>query len=145
MKNQIKFKNALPPINDFWHLFITTGWNEKYCFSIYELEESLKNSWYMLSLYEDDKLIGFGRIISDGIYHALIADLIILPEYQGKGLGSELLARLVKRCKKNTIRDIQLFSAINKFAFYEKHGFIRRSPNAPGMELIQAYQRKDLE
>ena len=74
-------------------------------------------------------------MIADGIHHALIVDLIIHPDFQRKGLGSNLLDMLVKKCKEHNIRDIQLFSAKDKFVFYENHGFIKRPENAPGMEL----------
>jgi len=88
-----------------------------------------------MSIYDSDKLIGFGRVIADGVHHALIVDLIIHPDYQSKGFGSRLLDKLVSKCKKNKIRDIQLFSAKDKYAFYEKFGFEKRPDNAPGMQL----------
>lgn len=134
--DKIIFKDTIPNTKDYWDLFQTTGWNKKYKFSIKEIESAIKNSWYMCSIYDSDKLIGFGRVIADGIYHALIVDLIIHPNYQGKGLGSKLLDRLVNKCKKNKIRDIQLFAAKNKFTFYEKFGFRKRSDNAPGMQFF---------
>ena len=43
--------------------------------------------------------------------------------------------RLVTKCKKHKIRDIQLFSAKNKAGFYEKLGFKSRAEHSPGMEL----------
>ena len=129
------FKEELPAIEDYWDLFQTTGWNEKYEFSIDELSKAIKNSWYSISLYDSGKLIGFGRVIADGVNHALIVDLIIHPKHQRRGLGSKLLDKLVMRCKENNIRDIQLFAARNKYGFYEKFGFEKRPENAPGMQL----------
>jgi GNAT superfamily N-acetyltransferase len=138
MKNHIDkdivFSETLPGRQEFWELFQTTDWNDNYHFDEYELEEALKNSWYVVSVYHFDKLIGFGRIIADGIYHALIVDLIIHPDYQKRGLGKELLAKLVTRCTENNIRDIQLFSAKGKSAFYENSGFTKRPLDAPGMQ-----------
>jgi N-acetylglutamate synthase-like GNAT family acetyltransferase len=61
--------------------------------------------------------------------------LIIHPDYQGRGLGSRVLERLVQNCKEHNIRDIQLFSAKDKSEFYEKFGFEKRPTNAPGMQL----------
>ncbi len=132
----IVFKDTLPDSQDYWNLFQTTGWNKEYNFSIVDLERAIKNSWYTCSLYDLNELVGFGRVIADGVHHALIVDLIIHPKYQGEGLGSKLLNRLVSKCKHNKIRDIQLFAAKDKFSFYEKHGFEKRPDNAPGMELI---------
>ncbi len=135
-KHTIIFKNTLPNSKDYWNLFQTTGWNKEYNFSLEDLEMAIKNSWYICSLYDLDELVGFGRVIADGVHHALIVDLIIHPEYQGKGLGSKLLNRLVSKCKDNNIRDIQLFAAKDKFSFYENFGFNKRPHNAPGMELV---------
>jgi len=135
IQKTIIFQEALPDIKEYWDLFQTTGWNQEYNFSIQDLANAIQNSWYSMSIYDSDKLIGFGRVIADGIHHALIVDLIIHPDYQNKGLGSRLLEKLVSKCKKNKIRDIQLFSAKDKYAFYEKFGFEKRPNNAPGMQL----------
>ena len=126
---------SLPDIKAYWDLFQTTGWNEEYHFTEQDLAEAIENSWYILSLYDAEWLIGFGRIIADGVHHALIVDLIIHPDFQGMGLGSELLDRLVSKCKAYQIRDIQLFSAKDKSAFYEKAGFEKRPADAPGMQI----------
>ena len=125
----IIYKDTVPDSQDYWNLFQTTGWNKEYNFSIDDLEIAIKNSWYICSIYNLDELVGFGRVIADGINHALIVDLIIHPNYQGKGLGSKLLNRLVSKCKDNKIRDIQLFAAKDKFSFYEKFGFKKRPHN----------------
>ena len=76
-------------------------------------------------------------MIADGVHHALIVDMIIHPDYQGQGLGSKLLDRLVTKCIYSKIRDIQLFAAKDKFKFYEKFGFEKRPINAPGMQIKQ--------
>ena len=135
IQGTIIFKETLPDIKEYWNLFQTTGWNQDYNFSVQDLANAIQNSWYSMSIYDSDKLIGFGRVIADGVHHALIVDLIIHPDYQSKGFGSRLLDKLVSKCKKNKIRDIQLFSAGDKYAFYEKFGFEKRPNNAPGMQL----------
>ena len=102
---QIKYKLALhltystelPSADDFFDLFVTTGWNRKYRLNRDDLYLALKNSWYCLSVYHHNKLVGFGRILCDGVVHALILDLIVIPEHQGEGMGGELLKRLVKQ------------------------------------------------
>jgi len=130
----INYYATNPGKEDFFQLFETTGWNKKYQLSEDTLIEALRNSWFKISAYDGQKLIGYGRIISDGIVHALLLDIIIHPDYQGKYIGKEILDRLVDKCKKHKIRDIQLFCAKDKIGFYEKYGFITRPANAPGME-----------
>jgi len=137
MKDSFIFNDQLPDPKKYWELFQTTGWNVEYKFSLKDLARAIQNSWYTVSVYHSSDLIGFGRIIGDGVHHALIVDLIIHPAYQGRGLGSQLLNRLVQKCKSNKIRDVQLFSAKDKFEFYERFGFEKRPQNAPGMQLRQ--------
>ncbi len=132
--NSIQYKEHLPAINEYWDLFNTTGWNIEYKFTAADLKKAIGNSWYALSAFDSGKLIGFGRVIADGVHHALIVDMIVHPQYQGKGIGSLLLEKLVKKCKEENIRDIQLFAAADRYGFYEKHGFEQRPHNAPGMQ-----------
>jgi GNAT superfamily N-acetyltransferase len=131
----LTFSNDMPPKEGFWELFLTTGWNEKYCLSAAELRQALQSSWFLVSVYENGRLVGFGRLVSDGILHAMIYELIVAPPYQNRGIGSQILERLIDRCREHRIRDIQLFCARGKKAFYEKRGFIARHEEAPGMQF----------
>lgn len=130
----IQFKTELPPVEQYFELFNTTGWNEEYGLTKEELYETLLKSYHMVSAYENSRLVGFGRILSDGVLHAMIYEMIVVPDYQGKGIGREILNRLVQKCKEDNIRDIQLFCAKGKRKFYEKHGFTAREEDAPGMQ-----------
>jgi len=131
----MKYSEKLPTSEQFFKLFETTDWNINYELNKEELYIALKNSWYRISVFDKDELVGFGRIICDGIVHALILDVIIHPEKQGKGIGKQIMDKLVAECKKHHIRDIQLFSAKNKAGFYEKLGFKCRKEDSPGMQL----------
>jgi len=131
----IKYTIKKPTPEQFFELFETTGWNSKYELSIDELYTALENSWYIISVFDNDNLIGFGRIICDGIVHALILDVIIHPERQGEGIGKQVMDKLVSKCKTHNIRDIQLFSAKDKEGFYKKLGFEKRTEDSPGMQL----------
>ena len=130
----IKYTTEQPPIDQYFKLFETTGWNDNYKLSEDEILLALSNSQFMVSAYDDKKLVGFGRIVSDGIIHAMIFDMIIDPYYQHNGIGTNILKKLLNYCCERNIRDIQLFCAKGKVAFYEKNGFVRRPENAPGME-----------
>lgn len=136
MIENLVFKNEVPAVNQYFKLFETTGWNADYQLNKEELYQAVSNSWYSLCAYDqNDELIGFGRLISDGVLYAFICDMIITPNYQRQGLGSTLLNKLIKHCKENEIRIVWLFSAGGKTDFYRKHGFVKRPSNAPGMQL----------
>lgn len=129
------FKIERPDIDKYYDLFESTGWNEEYKLKKSDLAYSLANSYYSVCAYEGDILIGFGRIVSDGILHAMIYEMIIEPNYQRMGVGTKILNMLVEKCRKDNIRDIQLFCAYGKKPFYIKYGFTERDNEAPGMEL----------
>ena len=101
------------------------------------MARALGNSWYILSAYDEGKLVGFGRVMCDGSLHAMIFDLIVHPSHQRRGIGSEIFSRILSVCRDAGIPDVQLFAATGMTSFYEKHGFRLRPSDAPGMELTQ--------
>ena len=130
----LRYESELPTAEQYWALFQTTGWNADDHVTPQELVKALAHSWYWLAVYDGEHLVGFGRIVTDQVLHAMIYDLIVDPGYQRQGLGSQILDRLVGKCLDANIRDIQLFCARGKQAFYEKHGFVIRPTDAPGMQ-----------
>ncbi len=131
----IVLSDRLPDKDAYFALFVTTGWNEEYQASPDDLETVNRNSWLTLSAYDGTRLVGFGRVVTDFVLHAMIFDMIVLPEYQRRGIGTMILKALVSKCNERGIRDIQLFCARGKRAFYEKNGFEARPDDAPGMQL----------
>jgi len=131
---EIEYRTQLPNISQFFALFDTTGWNREYQASADELACMLANSQFVVSAYDGNHLVGFGRIVTDGILHAMIYDMIVHPGYRGLGIGTRILQLLVQWCRNSHIRDIQLFCASGKRPFYEKAGFVARLEDAPGMQ-----------
>ena len=58
-------------------------------------KKAFQNSHTVVFVYHSDKLIGFGRVISDGVYQAAIYDVAVLPEYQGKHVGSTIIKSII--------------------------------------------------
>lgn len=132
----LKFKETTPDTKAYARLFETTGWNDGYQVDEMRLGTAISNSWLTLSVYTDEnELIGFGRVVSDGVLYAFICDMIVAPAYQNRGIGSEILKKLIQQCQKTGIRVLWLFAAADKSGFYQKHGFEGRPRNAPGMQL----------
>ena len=129
------YSEQLPSAPEYAALFETTGWNRVYEASPEALGKALQNSWCSASAYDSGQLIGFGRIVSDGVLYAMIHDLIVHPSYQGRGVGSEILRKLIQNCRNAGIREIQLFSAAGRSEFYERFGFVARASDSPGMRL----------
>ena len=64
------------------------------------------------------ELVGCLRILSDGCYFGTITELLVLPEYQGRGVGS----RLLKLAKEHTPTMLYFGAQPGLEPFYEKNG-----------------------
>jgi len=83
-------------------------------------KKAFENSHTVVFAFDDDNLIGFGRAISDGTYQAAIYDIAVLPEYQGKKVGTIIVNSILKRIPQcNFI----LFASPGKENFYKKLNF----------------------
>lgn len=60
-----------------------------------QLDQALANSYTHFSVRVNNQLVGFVRVISDRAIHAYIADLIVHPDYQKKGIGKALIQEAV--------------------------------------------------
>jgi GNAT superfamily N-acetyltransferase len=138
---KIEFKTTRPNPEPYAALFGTTGWNRKYQASPDELGRALDNSQHLVSAYDGERLVGFGRVLSDGVLHAMIYDMIVHPDYQHQGIGTQILRKLIQWCDQNGVREIQLFCARGKRPFYEVNGFVPRPEDAPGMQYSDHPQR----
>lgn len=75
----------------------------------------------------NNNLIGFTRVLTDGVYKALILDVIVDKEYRGKKIGQLLLNTVTERFKH--IRHLDLNCKGDMISFYEKWGFTADLPN----------------
>jgi GNAT superfamily N-acetyltransferase len=130
----LEYRETLPDAHAYFALFESTGWNQEYQLTPEELRAAASRSWFLLAAYHDGRLVGTGRVVSDGVLHALIVDVIVSPEWQGQGIGSSIMERLVEHCRAGRMRDVQLFCAKGKAPFYRRLGFVDRPTDAPGMD-----------
>ncbi len=75
-------------------LFNSVGW-ERRTADRDRLAQLVHGSLYVVSAWEGDRLVGFARAISDGAFNAYISTVAVLPEYQKRGIGRELIRRLL--------------------------------------------------
>ncbi len=71
-----------------------------------------------ITAYDGDELVGCLRILSDGYFFGTITELLVLPEYQKKGIGS----RLLQLARESTPTRLYFGSQPGIEAFYEKNG-----------------------
>jgi GNAT superfamily N-acetyltransferase len=87
------------------------------------LKISFSNSMFKCFVYDSGKLIAAGRALADGVDCSYICDVAVHPDYQGQGLGKQVVTKLVELSKGH--RKIILYAAIGKEPFYLKLGFKR--------------------
>ena len=89
--------------------------------------------------FEGEQLAGFGRVVGDGHLYFYIQDLIVAPTYRGRGVGKQIMERLIEEIKNRATSGamIGLMSAHGKEAFYEKFGFIVRPNDVFGAGMIR--------
>ncbi len=88
-----------------------------------QLENILGSTYLTVACFDDNELVGIIDVISDGIDDALIRNLVVHPEYQGKGIGHELLIKVLDRLKSNRIKTINVLFESELTEFYRKAGF----------------------
>ena len=133
----IKYIEQTPSADEFNNITNSVGWEirEKNI-----IEEALKNTLYSLCVYDDNKLIGYGRIIGDKTIFLYIQDIMVIPEYQNKHIGTEIMNNLLKQIneykKINPSIRTYLGASKGKESFYEKFGFISRPNEELGSGMI---------
>lgn len=86
-----------------------------------KLKIAAENSYTVCSAYVHQKIIGFGRAISDSQYQSAIYDVVVLPEFQNQGVGSLVMEALLEKLPKSG--PVLIFVAPGKQDFYRKFGF----------------------
>ena len=80
------------------------------------------NSYAVAFAYDDERLIGCGRVISDGICQAAMYNIAVNEDYQGQGIGRMIIESLLEQVKGCTVT---LYTHPRSVALYEKFGFRR--------------------
>ena len=95
--------------------------------SLEQTKLAMQNTIFRVSVYDGEKAIAMARIIGDMGLCYYIKDVVVRPEYQGKGIGRKLINELLKFVNDNGIKGTQVFVELaavpDKTPFYEKFGF----------------------
>ena len=138
---KIKYIQRTPTAEEFNNLTEMVGWGRREDDIV---EEALKNTIYSLCVYDEDKLIGYGRIIGDKTIFLYIHDIMVIPEYQGKRIGSGIMNQLLEKIEeyKKVNPNIRTYLGASKGreSFYEKFGFVVRPNEELGAGMI--YNKK---
>ena len=95
------------------------GWNRMEN----EYGSPLLKSYYHIAVYDGEKMVGYIDCVSNRVTDAYIQDLMVHPGYQGKGLGTELMNRMIAHLKGKRIYMISVVYDESLKGFYGKFGF----------------------
>lgn len=105
---------------NFLSIIQSVGWDQKRTFAISELDKAIMKSAAHYSIWIDDKLIGFSRVLSDLYLFTTIPELLVQPNFQKEGIGTQIMEEIINDFG-HTI--IFLGAHSGKEGFYEKLGF----------------------
>ena len=115
------------PNQQLYKLFVSVGWADESTTTqamIDNFNKPFINSTIVISAWDNDLLVGCVRVLSDKMFRSVIYDLAVLPEYQGKGIGKEL----VKKCREQIPNSEWLVgTTTERVSFYECIGFKKSS------------------
>lgn len=106
-------------------LYLTTWFTPNR--TINDIKVMLQNSYLTLAFVIEEQLVGFCRVLSDGVYKAFLFDVIVHDNYQNRGVGKQIINTVMNH---NTLKDvghIELYCPEKVSGFYKKLGFETRS------------------
>lgn len=110
------------------------GWARR---PVRKVRKAIQNSFLVISMWEERgnrrRLIGFSRATSDHAFNATIWDVVVHPDYQGKGLGKTLMKQLIKKLRSEDISNVTLFADPHVVDFYRNLGFVPDPEGIKGM------------
>jgi GNAT superfamily N-acetyltransferase len=113
-------ENSPTPAKDIADLREAVGWNR--------MESAYNNpsmiSYFHIAAYVGERLVGYIDSVSNCVTDAYIQDLIVHPDYQGKGIGTELMNRMIAELKRRNIYMISVVFEERLKPFYSRFGFL---------------------
>lgn len=110
-----------PEASELLNLFLQTSWAKDR--SIKGIELLLRNTKTYVVIKDNSKLIGFGRALSDGIYRAMLDDIIVDENYRKHGLGKIIVKNLIDQL--DGVEQVFLNTKPDLESYYETYGFSR--------------------
>lgn len=133
----IKYIEKIPTVDEFNYLTNSVGWGKRKKLIV---EEALKNTLYSLCVYNDEQIIGYGRIIGDKTVFLYIQDIMVDPKYQNKKIGTGIMNNILNKIQEykkiNPNIRVYLGASKGKEKFYKKFGFITRKEANLGDGMI---------
>jgi len=129
-----------PSIDEYRHLRAVSGLSPK---THGQAEGAIAGSWTWRTIRADDgsgagEAVAMGRVLGDGGWYFLVADMATLPEHQGRGIGKAVLRSLLAEIRERAEPGayVTLTADPPGRRLYESHGFEDVAPARTGMSLL---------
>lgn len=133
----IRYEQKRPTVEEFNYLTEKVGWGTR---KEEIVEEALCNTLFSICVYDDEKIIGYGRIIGDKTIFLYIQDIMVIPEYQSRKIGTGIMKEIISKIKEyqkiNPNLRVYLGASKGKEEFYKKFGFTTREEADLGAGMI---------
>lgn len=128
---------------DYANLRKMIGWSE---ITETQAQRGIDHTTFLITAKEDGKTIAMARVLFDYGYTAYISDVIVLPQYQGHGIGRYMLEEIFSFLESHSVPgeyvSYFLQAAAGKEGFYEKFGFVRRPQGEMGAGMTKRISEK---
>ncbi len=112
------------PLEEIVALYQAGGWWHESPDNRLRIEPMIRGSFcFMVARAGGSKIVGMGRVLSDGASDAYIQDVVVLPSYRRQGIGRELIRRLTGYCVDHDIEWIGLVAEPGTSEFYADLGY----------------------
>jgi GNAT superfamily N-acetyltransferase len=128
LPENVRLVERLPTVEEYDTLVEAVGW------AGYTNPETpraaLLGTLYSVVAVAGERVVGMARVVGDGAMAFYVQDVMVLPAYQRRGIGTALMEAVMDYFRRRTPRQssIGLFTGRNLAGFYERHGF--EGPNA---------------
>jgi ribosomal protein S18 acetylase RimI-like enzyme len=87
------------------------------------MSAAIAGSSDVYAAYDGDRLVGFGRMVSDSVFYASIWDMAVEPSMQHRGIGAKIMDELLRCAHAKDLVMLGLFTTSYNKEFYERYGF----------------------
>ena len=132
--SELTYTNQIPEVDEFIELRVSAGLSRN---NRDAAARGLAGTCFSVCVRDADRLVGMGRIIGDGGCFYQVVDIAVDPDYQRRGIGSQVMTRLMEELRRNAPRTayVSLVADGEASRLYQKLGFDFTAPASVGMAL----------
>ena len=129
----MELTHKIPSVEAYNQLRVNAGMNSTKPYS--EVKKALEGTLFLVSVFEDDELIGLGRIVGDGGIAFIVCDIMVDKKFQRRGIANQIMEMIDQWFDENTHESSfsTLLAKVPADKLYRKHHFCYLDENRVGM------------